>query len=120
MKTHDKIDKQLRQPPEAYLDSTELDHLARMNMELLSELWIARDRIAVLEQVLADKGVIESGAVDTYVPDESMTARLDALRRITVENVIGAPFKNNHTVESLKAQGRALAAATAVGSSKKT
>ena len=76
-------------------------------------MWIARDRIAVLEQVLADKGVIESDAVDTYVPDDAMAARLETLRRITVENVLGAPFKHNHTVETLKAQGRALMSATA-------
>lgn len=116
MKTHDKVDKQLRQPPdESYLASTDLDYLVRMNMELLSELWIARDRIAILEQVLVDKGVVAPDAVDTYVPSEEMEARLSTLRQITVENVLGAPFKNNHTVESLKAQGRAMAS-TVTGS----
>ena len=99
-----------RQPPdEPYLQSKDLDYLARMNMELLSELWIARDRIAVLEQVLAEKGVIEPDAVDAFVPDESMNKRLETLRRVVVENVIGAPYKNQHTVETLKQQGQALA-----------
>lgn len=99
-------------PDEPYLESEDLDYLVRMNMELLSELWIARDRIAVLEQVLADKGLIEANAVDAFVPDNAMAERLDVLRREVVENVIGAPFKNQQTVQSLKEKGRVLAQAS--------
>ena len=102
-----------RQPAdESYLKSEDVDCLVRMNMELLSELWIARDRIAVLEQLLVDKGVIEPDAVDSFVPDEGMIERLETLRRVVVENVIGAPFKNSHTVQSLREQGQALARAS--------
>lgn len=96
-------------PAEPYLESADLDYLVRMNTELLSELWIARDRIAVLEQVLVDKGLIGADAVDGHVPDEELSQKLATLRKIMVENVLGAPFKNDQTIETLKAQGRAMA-----------
>lgn len=96
-------------PSDPYLESTDLDYLARMNAELLSELWIARDRIAILEQVLVEKNIIDADALDRHVPDEALSNKLSTLRKIMVENVLGAPFKNSHTVESLKAQGRDMA-----------
>ena len=107
-------------PDEPYLQSTDLDYLVRMNAELLSELWIARDRIAVLEQVLVDRGVIGATDVDSYVPDDAMTERLETLRRVVVENVLGAPFKNQHTVQSLREQGRNLASTYAAPSPKQS
>lgn len=97
---------------EPYLSSTEMDYLARMNLELLSELWITRDRLAVLEQVLIDNDLMKPTAVDDYVPDADTAANIETLRRVVVENVIGAMFKPDHSVETLKAQGRALAAAS--------
>ena len=97
---------------ETYLESKDLDYLVRMNMELLSELWIARDRIAVLEQVLIDKGIMTVGEVDNFVPDEEMTLRLEKLRTIVVENVIGAPLKNDLTVKDLISRGQALSKLT--------
>lgn len=97
----------MRQPPvESYLRGADLDFLARMNMELLAELWITRDRLAVLEAVLNDRGITQAEEVDTFVPSETLSRRLDQLREVMVENVLGAPFKNNHTVESLISQGK--------------
>ena len=97
---------------ETYLESKDLDYLVRMNMELLSELWIARDRIAVLEQLLVDKKVFADGEVDSFVPDEKMASRLEDLRTIVVENVIGAPLKNDLTVKDLVSRGQALSKLT--------
>lgn len=94
---------------EPYLASDDLDYLVRMNMELLSELWIARDRIAVLERMLVDKKVFTDGEVDSFVPDEGMKSHLENLRTIVVENVIGAPYKNDLTVNDLLSRGKALA-----------
>lgn len=105
----------MRQPPsETYLESESLDYLARMNVELLSELWVVVDRLAVLEQVLVDNGLIGTGAVDNLKPTKSFQNRLEKLRHIVVGNVLGAPFKNDHTVETLKARGRALAETTPI------
>jgi hypothetical protein len=92
-----------------YIGSEALDHLARMNVELLSELWIMRDRMAVLERLLIDKGVIADGAVDTFVPDQAFTDKIEKLRALIVENVIGAPYRHDLTVDQLKERAKAFA-----------
>lgn len=93
-------------PGHTYIGSDALDHLARMNVELLSELWIMRDRMAVLEKLLADKGVVPDGAVDQFVPDAVFADRLERLRTLMVENVIGAPYRHELTVEQLKERAK--------------
>ena len=80
------------QPPKPYLEGQNLDDLARMNTALLSELWIVRDRLAVLEKLLADRGVVKPGEVDTFVPDTIFAGELENLRDTMVKNVAGAPF----------------------------
>ena len=93
-------------PDQPYLLAEHLDYLARMNMELLAELWIARDRLAVLEELVTAKGVLEPGEIDEFVPPEDFAGKLEKLRDDMVSNILGAPFKNDHTVESLVAKGR--------------
>lgn len=97
-------------PGHTYIGSEALDHLARMNVELLSELWIMRDRMAVLEKLLADKGVVREGAIDGFVPDAVFADRLEKLRTLMVENVVGAPYRHELTVEQLKERAKAFAA----------
>ena len=96
-------------PSVPYLSALDVDLLARMNLELLSELWIARDRIAVLEKILTDSGVIAEGCLENFVPDEGFSQKLEGLRLSMVENVLGAPFKNNLTVADLKERGQRIA-----------
>jgi hypothetical protein len=98
----------MRAVPAPYLKDELLDALARMNMELLSELWIARDRIAVLEQILIDNKVIQPSAVDDYVPSEAVGEKLAALRRLMVENVLAAPWRSETSVQALIEQGKLM------------
>ena len=93
-------------PDQPYLLAEHLDYLARMNMELLAELWITRDRLAVFEELVTAKGVLESGEIDDFVPPEDFAGKLEQLRDEMVSNILGAPFQNEHTVESLVAKGR--------------
>lgn len=97
----------VRRPPgDGYLKAASADQATRMVLELLSELWIARDRAAVLEQLLVEKGVLAPGAIDGYEPQGEFAARLEALRELTVENVLSAPFRHEETVDTLVEKGR--------------
>ena len=59
----------MTQPPSRPVTGDErLDGLLRMNTELLSELWILRDRVMVLERILEEKGLLDAQAVSNYVP----------------------------------------------------
>src|SRR3546814_4935024 len=67
-----------------YLGPDNIDDLGRMVTALLTELWITRDRVAVLEQLLEDKKIVLPGEVDDYIPrSEEHTSELQSLMRIS-------------------------------------
>ena len=66
-----------------------IDKLTQALLHVASELWVARDRQAVLEQLLADGGIGASGQIDAYRPDSALAARLEAEREAFVSSVLG-------------------------------
>ena len=99
------------------LTTNDIDYLARINMELMAELWIARDRIAVLEELLESRSILRRGELDEFVPGAEFAARIEKLRGLFVQNILGAPLKHQHTVESLKELGTRQAALLRPGAS---
>jgi len=79
-------------PAPAYLADATPDELARMVVGLTEELWILRDRVMVLEQVLTDSGALQQTAVDEHVPGEDLHGRLGLERQRLIRRVLGAPF----------------------------
>jgi hypothetical protein len=75
-----------------YLDENNIDDLGRMVVALLSEVWIMRDRMAVMEELLADKTGLTSADIDAYVPGPEAAARIERLRDRMVSSVVGAPL----------------------------
>ncbi len=63
-----------------------------MLMALLSEHWILRDRFALLEALMIERGALADGELEDYVPSADVAARIEALRNRTVSAVIGAPL----------------------------
>lgn len=96
-------------PPGPYLKDPLLDNTNRMLLEVLSELWILRDRFAVLEHLLEKKGTVSKDEIENFVPDAEFSARLEKLRKLMIENVIGAPYRDRENVGSLKEKGRRMA-----------
>ncbi len=96
-----------------YLKNELLDGLGRMVFQLLSELWITRDRLAVVEQLLADKGVVQAGEADRYTPPAEVADRIEALRKLMVDNVLGAPTRDQLTVADLVQTGQVMREAEA-------
>ncbi len=94
-------------PLKPYLGTPELDHLARMNTELLAELWILRDRVTLLEHLLEQKSVIERHTLDTMVPTGALAEELDRERERLVARVVGAPNATPPSVEALKQEALA-------------
>ncbi len=82
-----------------------LDRLLRMNTELLSELWILRDRVMVLEKILEEKGLLDAEAVNSYTPSSEFTDELQNERDRLVRRVAGAPWAEEFTWQSLVEKG---------------
>jgi hypothetical protein len=89
-------------PARPYLESKELDAIVRMNTELLSELWILRDRVTVLEHLLAQKNVVQRSEIDAFAPSGELAEELERERAKLVERVVGAAHREHYDVESLK------------------
>jgi hypothetical protein len=86
-----------------YLHTEDVQALARMLNALLTEHWVVCDRLAVMERLLIERGVLESGQVDGYVPSAEFAASLETLRNTVFAKVLDAPFSNDRrTVEHLK------------------
>lgn len=93
-------------PPNPITGSEEMDALMRINTELMSELWILRDRVTVLEKMLEDKGVVLRKDIDDFVPEDEFEAELEEERDRFVRRVAGAPWEVEFTVESLVKNGQ--------------
>jgi hypothetical protein len=102
-------------PRKPYLADERIDQLARMMFQLLSEVWIMRDRMVLMEEMLRRKGVTSSAELDAVVPDPALEQRLEALRNEMVEAVLGAPLRSQETVETLVARGRAARERSSAG-----
>jgi len=76
----------------SYLLQRRVDDLAQGFMAVTSELWIVKDRLAILEAVLAKHGIDAKAAVDAFEPTGEVKQQLDAERRAWAQRMIGALF----------------------------
>lgn len=67
-----------------------VDAVARAVMMLARELCVVSDRLLVLEDVLAGKGLRVADAVDTHTPDAALQARIDARTEAIIAGVLKA------------------------------
>ena len=65
-----------------------IDKLTQALLHVAGALWVARDRQAVLEQLLIEAGVVAPGGVDGFGPGEALTESLAAERDAFVAGVI--------------------------------
>lgn len=77
-------------PTPQYLSNARTDDLARMILALTAELWQLKDRTLVLEQLLADHGVLPAGAIDQFQPSGAFSQALLEERRALTRRVMGA------------------------------
>ena len=84
-----------------YTGDEMLDSLARMNAELMSELWILRDRVTILEAMLEEKGVVDRKTLDDFVPEGALAKELMRERDALVRRVVGGAWLQGYSLESL-------------------
>jgi hypothetical protein len=77
-------------PPRQILAPERIDDVAQAVIAVTRELWVAVDRMAILEKVLSTNGVDVSAAIDAYQPNEALQADLDAKRAKILQSVLRA------------------------------
>ncbi|TDC47070.1 hypothetical protein E1281_26810 [Actinomadura sp. KC345] len=72
-----------------YLDgNVPMDALFNALMEVASEVWVLRDRFAVLEELLDERGSITRADIDLHQPGPATRERLAEERRIFLERLL--------------------------------
>lgn len=75
-------------PEQTFFADPAIDRVLAMVMTLAAELHVTRDRIATLECLLEEKGLIEPDALDAFQPTPEQMARLDAERQAFVAELM--------------------------------
>jgi hypothetical protein len=75
------------QPELQFFADPAIDRLLGVVFNLAGEVQVLRDRLQLLEAVLAGKGVIAADAVEGFVPAADLQARMDADRGAYVKHL---------------------------------
>lgn len=78
-------------PEPAFFDNPAIDNLIAVTLELGAELWVQRERMRVIEALLAEKGVVTAELIEQYMPSAAMQASAKAERDAFVQRIYG-PF----------------------------
>lgn len=74
-----------------FLTRQRIEGIAQGFVTLAGELWVVKDRLAVLEKVL-DKHGIPASVVETFEPDGDFKEQLAATRKAYIQRVIASLF----------------------------
>lgn len=66
-----------------------IDKLTHALLHVAGELWVTRDRQAVLERLLAEGGLSAPGLIDSYRPDAALAEKQAAEREAFVASILG-------------------------------
>jgi hypothetical protein len=81
-----------------YLDpALDTDSLMRMILELASEVWVQRDRLEIIEQLLDEHGQVSRAEIDGYVPTDSVKEALAAGRRQFIDRLLSAALHGSES-----------------------
>lgn len=77
-------------PEPAFFDNPAIDNLIAVTLELGAELWVQKERMRVIERLLAERGVVTAEAIEQYVSSPDETARVQAERDAFVGRLYAA------------------------------
>jgi hypothetical protein len=70
-----------------YLADPVLDATVRMVVELAAQVWVDRERLLVVEQLLTERGLVTREAIESYRPSAQLAAAWKARRDQFVADV---------------------------------
>jgi hypothetical protein len=77
-------------PEPAFFDNPAIDNLIAVVLELGSELWVQRERMRVLEKLLAERGIVSADLIEQYQPSDAEAAQTKLERDQFVNRLYGA------------------------------
>jgi coenzyme F420-reducing hydrogenase delta subunit len=95
--------KPVRAPNPAFFDHSMIDNLIAVTMELGAELWVQRERMRVIEQLLSENGVVTREAIERYEASPEERERVRSERDAFVQRLYGLLLRD--TVNATPGQG---------------
>ncbi len=68
----------------------DIDQLGKALLTLAKELWVLKDRQAILEAALQEAGITSSELLDRYNPDEALLEKLAQERAAMIGELLSA------------------------------
>ena len=75
-------------PDRSILPDTSMDRLGLALLALTRELWVMKDRMTILEAVLANNGIDATAAIEQFQPDEALAKRLDTDGTQLIQSIV--------------------------------
>jgi|TARA_B100000315_G_scaffold2305_1_gene2065 hypothetical protein len=72
-----------------YFENELVDHLISIVLELGAELWVVKDRLAHLEEILSENNKLSLADLQTGKPSELLQEKLDEERQQLVKRIYG-------------------------------
>ena len=76
------------QAEQTFFADPAIDRLVGMVFALTAEVHVMRDRLALLEDALRQRGVVDIAALDNAIPEGALEERLAADRAALVQNIL--------------------------------
>lgn len=73
--------------PSFFSDSA-VDQLVSVNLEMMAELWVVKERLYILENALQSEGISIKDKVENYQFKGDELANIEATRRKFIENIL--------------------------------
>ena len=71
-----------------FLDHPSIDKVMKVVMALAQETYVNRDRLALVEKILDDQGVLRREDLDRYEPNDDEQRAIEALRDDFVASIL--------------------------------
>ena len=84
----------------AFFEDPTLDNLVDVTLALGAELWVQRERMRVVETLLAEHGKVTSEMIEAYQDPPEQQARDKEARDAFVERIFGAYSRPSQPVSS--------------------
>jgi hypothetical protein len=76
-----------RGPRPEFFDDASSDTLLAMNVALLTELMVTRERLDTLERLVEAQGLVPRTAIDAFEPDDAAEAEREQIRETMARHV---------------------------------
>ena len=72
----------------SFFDESAVDQIVTMMLEMMAELWVVKERLYTLEQVLAEAGIAAKDQIESCELGEDEVAELEATRRKFIATIL--------------------------------